>query len=174
MKKYALILLAAFNLLGVAPAAAATIDYQAKVIKVIDGDTIKVVIAGWPVPYNPDDVRIDGIDTPEKRMPPGKSLCEVKLGEAASAYAKTVIRLGSTVVVHYDTTKHDKYGRLLGTVTLEDGRDYGKLMVDGGFAKPYDGGTKSIWCPVVKPTVVVPSAPVAPAAVVTTVITTKK
>jgi len=167
MKLVTLALLTAFNLLGVAPATAAIIDYPAKVVKVIDGDTIKVVVAGWPAPYNPDDVRIDGIDTPEKRMPPAKSACEVKLGEAASAYAKTVIRVGSTVVVHYDTTKHDKYGRLLGTVTLEDGRDYGKLMVAGGYAKAYDGGTKAIWCPVhLAPTPVVPAPAPAPAPVI--------
>ncbi len=147
MKNYALILLAAFNLLGVAPAAAEVISYQAKVVKVIDGDTMKVEIAGWPTPFNPIDVRIDGIDTPEKRMPPAKTKCEALLGKAASSFAVKTVAVGSTVTVNYDTKKHDKYGRLLGTVTLADGRDFGSLLISAGYARPYNGGTKSIWCP---------------------------
>lgn len=147
MNRIALVLLTIINLCGVAPAAAETIAYQAKVLKVIDGDTIKVEVAGWPAPFNPINVRIDGIDTPEKKMPPAKSMCEVALGHAATGYALKTVRVGSMVTVNYDTTKHDKYGRLLGTMKLEDGRDYGSIMIAGGFARPYDGGTKSVWCP---------------------------
>jgi micrococcal nuclease len=128
-----------------------TINYQVVVEKVIDGDTLKVqALSGWPAFDQPDmDVRIYGIDTPEHIMPPAQAACEVALGIKASTYARSIVAVGSTVILHYTWGYHDKYGRILATVTLPNGQDYGTAMVVAGFARPYgaDGSLhKTPWC----------------------------
>lgn len=130
-------------------AAAAVISYQAVVVKPIDGDTLKVHVAGFPAPFDPIDVRIYGVDAPEHVMPPAKKACEVVLGKAAAAFAAKLVLPGQTIVVHYTTGRHDKYGRLLGSVTLPDGRDWAQAMIGAGMARAYglDGSlTKKSWC----------------------------
>jgi len=37
----------------------------------------------------------------------------------------------------------DKYGRWLVEIELPDGSDYAQIMVQEGYARLYDGGTKS-------------------------------
>jgi len=48
--------------------------------------------------------------------------------------------------VTWDGKHHDKYLRLLGTITLPDGTDYGTAMIKSGSARAYDGKTKGAWC----------------------------
>ena len=43
------------------------------------------------------------------------------------------------------TTKPDKYGRILGEIFLPDGTSFNKSLVAQGRAKAYDGGTKTVW-----------------------------
>lgn len=133
-------------MLQLALAAAASILYPATVVSAIDGDTIKVVVADWPAPFTPVDVRIKGIDTPEHIKPPAKKVCEVKKGVAAMVYARTLVKAGDRVVITWTTGDHDKYGRLLGTVALADGSDWGQRMISGGYAVAYAGGAKKPWC----------------------------
>ena len=96
--------------------------YPATVVKVVDGDSVIVDVPAWAeTPFHRMSIRVVGIDTPEKRRPPAKCAAEVRLGLAASAYARTL--------------------------ALPDGRDWGALMIAGGYARPYDGGRKSSWCP---------------------------
>lgn len=143
MKTLALIFAA---LMVATTAQAKTYEYTAKVIKETDGDSIRVEIAGWPAPYNPISVRIDYIDTPEKRMPPAKSQCEVTLGKEASKFAATLAPVGSKVTVIYDDKRHDKYGRLLARIRLPNGKDFGQTMISKGYAHDYNGGKKMPWC----------------------------
>jgi endonuclease YncB( thermonuclease family) len=115
----------------------------------IDGDTI--IIAERCNLWNPANtrVRIFGIDTPESRLPPAKCEAEVKLGKAAKAFAQGLIKRGDRVIVTYVTK--DKYScRIVGTVTLPDGRDFAKVMIAAGLSRPYGltagALTKSDWC----------------------------
>lgn len=129
--------------------AAAVIAYQGTVVGVTDGDTLKVRVDGWPAPFNPIAVRVYGLDTPEHVRPPAKSRCEVALGLKARAYARALVAPGQTVTVSYTVGRHDKYGRLLGQVTLPDGRDWAGTMIGAGMGRAYglDGKlTKARWC----------------------------
>ena len=54
--------------------------YDATVVSVLDGDTVKVKILAWPEPLQLVSVRIDGIDTPEKGFR-AKCKKEAMLGE---------------------------------------------------------------------------------------------
>jgi micrococcal nuclease len=103
---------------------------QIPVLKVVDGDTIDVLING-----NKQAVRILGINTPETVDPRKTVQC---FGKQASDEAKSLLT-GKTVDLTNDPTQddRDKYGRLLRYVTLPDGSDFGLTMIQMGFAYEY-------------------------------------
>lgn len=98
--------------------------YPATVVSIHDGDTCTLAIdLGFDVAYT-SNCRTYGINAPELRTDAGK---------AALAFALTLIKPGDKVTV----LSHgwDKYGgRFDGTLTLTDGRDYAKAMLDAGQA----------------------------------------
>ena len=102
------------------------------IVGVVDGDTAKIRFQGETI-----SMRIIGIDTPETVHP---SRPVEPYGPEATVRARELLE-GKTVTLEYDADpEHDrfgKYGRLLIYVRLEDGRDFGKLMVEGGFARAY-------------------------------------
>ncbi len=128
----------------------AVVMYPATVLKVIDGDTVRVEVKTWPAPFTPIDVRIKGIDTPEHAFPPAQTRCEVPLGNAAAGFAKSIAKPGDKVKLIYTLGDHDKYGgRILASVKLADGREWGQTLISAGFARPYgtDGNLhKAPWC----------------------------
>lgn len=131
-----------------AAALAAAITYQGTVLKVIDGDTIKVHVAGFPAFVDPIDVRIYGLDTPEHVMPPAKAACEVALGLKAKAYAVQLVAPGKVVAIHW-AGRREKYGRLLAAVTLPDGRDWAATLIAAKLGRAYGlAGDlhKASWC----------------------------
>lgn len=99
-----------------------------QVIKVIDGDTIKVDVDG-----KIETVRLVGIDTPETVDPRRPVEC---MGMAASNFAKALLE-DRLVRLETDSTQgdRDRYGRLLRFVFLQDGTDVGKLLLLGGYAQ---------------------------------------
>ncbi|MFH1561277.1 MAG: thermonuclease family protein [Patescibacteria group bacterium] len=84
------------------------IKQKTKVIKVIDGDTIKIEGDGI--------VRYIGIDTPETVHPNKPVQC---YGEEASSKNKELVE-GKEVILEKDISETDKYGRLLRYVWLGD------------------------------------------------------
>jgi micrococcal nuclease len=103
----------------------------AKVVRVIDGDTVDVSING-----NVERVRIIGINTPESVDPRKSVEC---FGREASAKAKEYLD-GNTVELEADRTQanRDKYNRLLRYVWLDSRTvDFGKLMIATGYAYEY-------------------------------------
>ncbi len=84
---------------------------EARVVRVIDGDTIEVEVAG--ASYN---VRYIGMDTPET-VDPGSPI-EWMGPEAAAVNAELVA--GKSVVLESDVSQTDQYGRLLRYVWLTD------------------------------------------------------
>ena len=103
-------------------------SYDATVVRVVDGDT---VILNWDG-YD-ERVRIVGIDTPETVAENRPVEC---FGPQASAYAKQLLPIDSQVIFEYNQER-DKYDRALGYVTLPDGRDFGRIMIDDGYARAY-------------------------------------
>lgn len=92
-------------------------EFSGKVVKVVDGDTIHVLHD-----FNTVKVRLSGVDTPEKHQAFGQ---QAKNFTAAQCFGQEV-----TVVA----VERDKYGRVVGEVTLADGRDLNKELVKAGYA----------------------------------------
>ena len=113
--------------------------------KVVDGDTIDVVIdLGFDI-YKHERVRIAGIDTPEKRT---RDLEEKALGIDATNWMKGTLE--DTINGDEELTIRTelkggmgKYGRLLGWLYIGDSNfSLNEEMIGEGYAWPYDGGTK--------------------------------
>lgn len=87
-----------------------------RVIKVTDGDTIKVQLQSGPI-----NVRLDSIDTPESNQPHGD--------EAKAALAKLV----AGREVELDVETQDRYERLVAVVRV-NGLNVNERMVQDGHA----------------------------------------
>jgi endonuclease YncB( thermonuclease family) len=108
------------------------------VIKVYDGDTITVA-AQLPYPESPlyrFQVRLAGIDSPEIK---GKTEEEKTAAHKAQEALETLV-LHKTVLLK--NRLQEKYGRILAEVYLDD-LHVNQWLLDGGFAVPYDGKTKT-------------------------------
>ena len=117
-----------------------------KIKKVVDGDTIDVVIdLGFDLTKT-ERVRIAGVDTPEKRT---RDLEEKALGLDATNWLKE--KLTETIKGDEELTIRTelkggvgKYGRLLGWLYIGDSAvSLNQLMIQEGYAWPYDGGSKN-------------------------------
>lgn len=108
---------------------------EAKVIRVIDGDTIEISINGTI-----EKVRFIGVDTPETVDPRKTVQC---FGEKASKVTKDALT-NQTVWLESDSTQgnRDKYSRLLRYVWTDDEKvDFGKVLIATGFAYEYTYNT---------------------------------
>jgi micrococcal nuclease len=79
--------------------------YKAKVIKVVDGDTLIVDIDLGCYTHITKRLRLDKVNAPEQKTAEGK---------AATAWVKD--NLPKDIIVRTIKDKNDKYGRLLGVV----------------------------------------------------------
>ena len=79
-------------------------DTAYKVVRVIDGDTVKIDYNGKAT-----NVRLIGVDTPEI-VHPSKPV--EAYGKEASNFTKNLLQ-GESVYLRFDIDKTDKYGRLL-------------------------------------------------------------
>jgi micrococcal nuclease len=106
-----------------APGAALT----GRVVRVVDGDTIRVAVAG-----RVERVRYIGIDTPESVKPNTPVQCYAH--RAASENRRLVG--GARVRLVLDVEPRDRFGRLLAYVyRARDGMFVGAELVRGGFAR---------------------------------------
>ena len=113
----------------------------ARLIDVVDGDTIDVQIdLGFDVSFS-SRVRLNGIDTPESRT---LDLREKKMGLAAKEWLKHRLQSAKKIVIKTEKPdSSEKYGRILGTVFVDgEPLSLNDQLVKGGYAWAYDGGTK--------------------------------
>ena len=105
----------------------------ARVVRVVDGDTIKVSLASGT-----ESVRLIGVDTPET-VHPTKAV--EAFGIEASNFLKTLCTEGQDVYLTYDWNPRDVYGRLLAYLWLKS--DDGKwilanlAIVENGYGHAY-------------------------------------
>ena len=117
-----------------------------EIVKVLDGDTIDVLIdLGFDL-FKKERVRIAGVDTPEKRT---RDLEEKALGIDATNWLKkkledTIAGDGDELTIRTEPVGGTgKYGRLLGWLYInEDAVSLNEQMIEEGYAWAYDGGTK--------------------------------
>jgi endonuclease YncB( thermonuclease family) len=142
--KRLLVLLALLPLLAWAQKQPQGVLYDAKIVRVNDGDTVVIAAPYLPAPLKPElAVRIYGVDTPEKGF---RAQCpsEDQRGQAASAFTKNAVTT---------TQKHqvvlygwDKFGgRVLGDIIL-NGVSLRAELIKNGFAREYFGEAKQSWC----------------------------
>ena len=113
----------------------------ARVIEVVDGDTIAVRARIWIGQDVETRVRLSGVDTPEFN---GRCGRERELAAHARAFVVEAIGGGAVKLsdVHYG-----KYaGRVVADVETAAGEDLGALLIAAGLGRPYDGGARESWC----------------------------
>lgn len=120
------------------------VTYDAKILRVNDGDTVVIAAPFLPAPFKPElAVRIFGVDTPEKGH---RAQCpsEDQRGQAASAFTKNAV---ATTQKHQVTLYGwDKFGgRVLGDMIL-NGVSLRSELIKNGFAREYFGEAKQSWC----------------------------
>ena len=117
-------------------------EYDVKVIKVVDGDTVDVDInLGFGVWLSDERVRIMGIDTPESRT---SDKVEDLFGEAAKARLKELMKDGAKLITTEDKHGEDmkgKFGRILGDFLIGDSK-VTDILIEEGHAVAYFGGSK--------------------------------
>ncbi len=116
-----------------APTATSTVETNATIVRMVDGDTAVVRVDGETGEVR---VRFLGINTPETVDPRKTVEC---FGKEASAQGKHLLPEGSRVKLVADpqADERDKYDRLLRIVYLADGTQYNRKMVADGFAYAY-------------------------------------
>ena len=113
----------------------------ARVIEVVDGDTIAVRARIWVGQDVETRVRLSGVDTPEFN---GRCGRERELAAHARAFVVEAIGGGTVklIDVHYG-----KYaGRVVAYVETAAGDDLGALLIAAGLGRPYHGGARASWC----------------------------
>lgn len=117
-------------------------EYQAEIARVIDGDTVAVLVRVWPAVTIEARIRILGIDTPELR---GKCQSERERARAAKEFVQALIPAGSTVTLR--NVKADKYaGRHDAEIWTAKNQSVGQLLIGEGLARPYHGEARQGWC----------------------------
>ena len=117
-------------------------EYRVKnVTKIVDGDTIDVVIdLGFDISFS-SRVRLAGIDTPESRT---RDLKENALGLESKDYLKKRLELATNIVIRTEKVNStEKYGRILGWLYLDgETKSVNHEMIEKGYAWGYLGDTK--------------------------------
>ena len=105
--------------------------YKAELIRIIDGDTIDVMLDLGFFVWVKKRIRLYGIDTPETRT---RDLEEKQRGKESTARLTELI----SQPAEFTISSHgiDKYGRCLGTIFVGE-KNVNELLVSEGFAKVY-------------------------------------
>jgi len=118
-------------------------EYQCKIVKVVDGDTVDVDIdLGFDVVLRDQRIRLYGIDTPESRT---RDKEEKKYGLYAKNYLKNA--LGKKGIIRTKKDGRGKFGRILGEFMVYDGetdsyRSVNAMMIEKHIAVEYHGQSK--------------------------------
>ena len=119
----------------------------ARVMSVLDGDTIEVRARIWLGQEVRARVRLAGIDAPELN---GRCARERDLAAAARAFlvARLTPAGADPAEVHLRDIRYGKFaGRVLARVEAPDGEDLSHSLLAAGLARAYNGGRRAPWCP---------------------------
>ena len=117
-----------------------------EVVKIVDGDGL---IVRNIFTKKEEEIRLYGIDAPEIKR--GEKLKQdekelhlpatflLTLGYKSFDFLRTKIKPGRKVtLVQESLNLTDKYGRTLAYVILSNGKSINEILLENGFAKPYD------------------------------------
>jgi endonuclease YncB( thermonuclease family) len=113
-----------------------------KIIKVIDGDSLRVILDQGRKVYSEVDLRLMHIDAPERRGSQREAGLLV-----TDVVSKWVAKYPELLAISH---KMDKYGRMLATVTYQypamtDTMDLNTYLHAHKLAHVYDGTGKRVW-----------------------------
>ena len=117
--------------------------FVSSIDRVVDGDTVDVIIdLGFDLTKK-ERVRLAGIDTPESRT---RDLEEKAMGLEAKDHLTGMLEGADKLIVR--TEKEGKYGRMLGWFYKDQESKYSinEVMIEQGYAWEYDGGKKEKTC----------------------------
>lgn len=115
----------------------------ARVLEVIDGDTIRVRARIWLGQELETSVRLAGVDAPELK---GRCPRERELAQTAKSYIVT--QVAGQEVRLFDVHL-DKYGgRVIARVETPRGENLSSGLIAAGLARRYAGEARAPWCSV--------------------------
>jgi endonuclease YncB( thermonuclease family) len=117
------------------------IVYPIDVLRIIDGDTFEARVRVWPGLDVDTKIRLRGIDAAELH-----ARCADELAKAQSAKIalEAILAEGGVSISRVGV---DKYGgRVDATIATRNTPDVSAAMLNGGFARSYDGGKRGTWC----------------------------
>jgi micrococcal nuclease len=122
--------------------------YGATVLRVVDGDTVDLMIdLGFNI-HHKIRVRLYGVNTPETRT---KDLAEKQIGLSAKKFTEDWISKHKWVYVNTIPDKNDKYGRVLARIFSSEDIDDVKTaclnldIIESGYAREYFGKGDKTW-----------------------------
>jgi micrococcal nuclease len=102
---------------------------HAKIIKVVDGDTVEIDLDG-----HTERVRLIGVNTPETKHPTKPIEC---FGPEASAYMTQLLPKGAQLRIERDVEARDRYGRMLLYLYLDSDNLFINLdLISRGYGTP--------------------------------------
>jgi len=110
----------------------------AVVMRIIDGDTLRVRLPGGK---RARTVRLRDVDAPELK---GRCPTEIALAHRAKAELERLAPVGSTVTL--SATKSDKYENRIDAKVHGPSGDVSTSLLAAGLVRPYKGGTRGGWC----------------------------
>ncbi len=111
--------------------------YNAKCLRVVDGDTIDAHVDLGFDTWKKVRIRFRGINTPESRT---RDLEEKKRGLAAKDFVVEALKKNDNMFV-LNSYGVGKFGRCLGELIIED-VNLNKLLITEGHAVEYSGGKR--------------------------------
>lgn len=114
---------------------------EARVVRIIDGDTIEADALVWPGHRVRVAVRIRGIDAPELR-----SRCpeEKAAAQAARDALSLAVGTGDLVLTNIGADKY--FGRVVADVATSEGDDIAGRLMSLSMVVAYDGRTRVPFC----------------------------
>jgi len=113
----------------------------ARVVSVLDGDTLVVRARLWLDQYLDVRVRLDGVDAPELR---GRCPAERQLARRARAVVEAAV---ADAEVALTDIRYGKFARrVVARVSAAGVPDLSRDLLARGLARPYAGGPRPDWC----------------------------
>ena len=127
-------------------------EYNCKIVRVVDGDTVDVNIdLGFGLWIHKERIRLYGIDTPESRT---RDLVEKKYGLFAKKFVEKYMPVDSIQILRTQKDRSGKFGRVLGEFVLKQPISdllglkkidtLNKLMINHHVAVEYHGQSKKL------------------------------
>ena len=119
-------------------------EYNSKIIRIVDGDTVDVDInLGFGVVFANQRIRLYGIDTPESRT---RDPIEKIFGKTAAKFLES--KLGEKCILRTRLDNKGKYGRILGEFVVYDEvtdsyMTVNDIMIRDYYAVEYYGQSKN-------------------------------